>query len=182
MLVVLAIFILLASVILANNSRFNNHIVLENLAHDIALSVRQAQIYGIAVQRYSSGQFNVAYGVHFDASAGNDKNYLLFADVNLDHIYQAGESLIATTLSGGYSISDVCLTPYGIGATETCVSGGLPSVTDITFTRPEPDAKIYNSSHPELSQRVRIIVLSPKGERLAIVVEGSGQISVQLAP
>ena len=60
--VVTAIFVILSAVVLANNSRFGNVIVLQNLAHDISLSVREAQVYGIAVRRYDPlsgpGTFN----------------------------------------------------------------------------------------------------------------------------
>ncbi|MBP9757776.1 MAG: prepilin-type N-terminal cleavage/methylation domain-containing protein, partial [Candidatus Pacebacteria bacterium] len=66
MLVVIGIIVVISGVILANNSRFGGVVQLQNLAYDIALSVRQAQVYGISVQRFnSSDTFASAYGMHF---------------------------------------------------------------------------------------------------------------------
>ena len=51
LMVTLAIFTIMTSVIMANYPGFNNKIALEVLAQDIALSIRQAQVYGISVRQ-----------------------------------------------------------------------------------------------------------------------------------
>src|SRR3989344_6847475 len=66
--VVLAIFTLISSVVLANHSRFNGSVLLGSLAYDIALSIREAQVYGLSVKQHTVagvGQFQIGYGIHF---------------------------------------------------------------------------------------------------------------------
>lgn len=181
--VVCAIFIILTAVVLASNSRFGNVIILQNLAHDIALSVRSAQVYGIAVRRcdpnavttacVSGNQFANGYGVHFAPGAG----YELFVDVNDNGLWDPGETVQPTTIGGGFFIVDVCA-PEG--------SCGRDRV-DIVFRRPEPDAcisandvvTVVDSECVATIQRAHIILQSPRDDQAVVVVEGSGQISVQ---
>ncbi|MEK7098313.1 MAG: hypothetical protein AAB908_00265 [Patescibacteria group bacterium] len=172
--VVTAIFVLLSAVVLANNSRFGNIIVLQNLAHDMALSIREAQTYGIAVRRYSTGQYNVGYGMHFAGGTG----YQLFADVNTNGMWDPGEEISTVSIAGGYQISDMCAPPPG--------SCGLSRI-DILYKRPEPDACIGKNGVASVSggacistiTRGTIVVMSPRGDTATIVIEKSGQISVQ---
>ncbi len=169
-----AVFVILTGVVLANNSRFGNRIVLQNLAHDIALSIREAQIYGIAVKRYGTNQFDTGYGMHF--APGN--SYELFADVNQNGIWDSGETVKSTTIAAGYQISTICSPDSNCGADRL----------DILFRRPEPDACISTSGTVTLNSqqlctsaltRATITVTSNRDDHATIVVESSGQISVQ---
>ena len=54
LLVSIAIFIIITSVAVWNNSQFNSTILLTDLGYEIALSVRQAQVYGITVKAPAS--------------------------------------------------------------------------------------------------------------------------------
>ncbi len=58
LIVVTGIFTVITAVVLANNAQFNNSVLLGNAAYDIALSVRQAQVYGLSTQAYS-GEFQL---------------------------------------------------------------------------------------------------------------------------
>ena len=178
MMVVTAIFVVLTSVVLANNSRFGNVIILQNLTHDIALSVRESQVYGIAVRRYdpSSGPgiFSYGYGVHFAPGT----TFELFADVNANGKWDAGETVKQTTMSGGFTISDVCAPAGDCGK----------SRVDVLFKRPEPDACISVSGTVSLAgdghcistvQRTSVEISSARGDTAQVTIEASGQISVQ---
>src|SRR3989344_5480115 len=79
LMVVTGIFVVITSLILANNTRFGGAVLLENLAYDIALSVRRAQVYGIAVRRFGEDDFSAGYGVNF--TIGTPAVYILFADI-----------------------------------------------------------------------------------------------------
>jgi hypothetical protein len=183
LLVVTAIIVVVTSVVLANNNRFGGIVQLESLAYDIGLSIRQAQVYGISVQRFGSSTFSAGYGMHFALSSPN--TYVLFADSAgtgiFDPAQNASEIVQQTTIAQGYKISDLCVTPPQTGASEIC---GVGSV-DVIFVRPEPDAWISNAGascvvDTSLCQRaLRITVVSPRGERMDIVVEANGQISVR---
>ena len=175
---VTAIFIILSAVVLTNNSKFGSVIILQSLTHDIALNVREAQVYGIAVRRYDPGNgpgiFSYGYGMHFAPGT----TYELFADVNANGKWDSGETVKQTTLTGGFSISDICA-PDGACGKER---------VDILFKRPEPDACISVSGAATLDseaqcissiQRTMITILSSRDDEATITIEASGQISVQ---
>lgn len=181
LMVVGAIFAVLSAIVLANNSRFGNLIVLQNLAHDVALTIREAQVYGISVQRCDTSKvanctdlnrFNVGYGMHF--MEGSD--YELFADANGNGIWDAGETVKALSLTSGYRIENLC-------SSQSC---GLTRL-DILFKRPEPDACISVNGAVTLNQgacissveRGSFSVKSNRDDEVRVVVEKSGQISVQ---
>lgn len=175
MLVVTAIMALISGLVLANNNRFGGVVLLQNLAYDIALSVRQAQISGISGQGVNS-TFGKAYGMHFIPTQGRTTDsFALFADtVDSNGVYDNGELIESTNISGGFRIADLCATQPGV-TSETC---GLTWL-DITFQRPEPDAFIRGSSYVGIYSKARIKLTSPRGDMKSIVVEDNGQISVQ---
>jgi len=181
--VVTGIFMILSSVVLTTNARFGNLVVLQNLAHDMALSVRQAQVYGIAVRRYEGAIFDVSYGIHFSVPSANAPFiYELFADVNRNGAYDDGDAIVtSTTVNPGYTLNDLCIRSTS-GSDDCAVS-----TADIVFRRPEPDACIgkggaftFNAQFKCVSQndRARIILESRGGELAGITIESSGQISV----
>lgn len=82
-----AIIALIAIVVTYNHRRFNGDLELTNVAYRIAVSIRQAQVYGISVREFdngSGGRFDVPYGVSFYNTGGGDsqKSYVFFADSN----------------------------------------------------------------------------------------------------
>lgn len=181
LMVVSAIFMVLSSVVLSANTRFGNRVILQNLAHEMALTVREAQVYGIAVRRFGTTEFDVAYGMHFELAA--PETYELFADANNSGTSDDGDGVIKeTTLRGGFSVSDICVRTYA-GATN-CGEAAV----DVVFRRPEPDACIsvdgvgtYDAEGDCTSNynQARIVIEGPTGATADIVVESSGQISVQ---
>jgi prepilin-type N-terminal cleavage/methylation domain-containing protein len=68
LLVVTAILVIVSGLVLANHSRFGGKILLQNLAYDMALSVRQAQVYGISVRQFGAGTYSAGYGIRFSTS------------------------------------------------------------------------------------------------------------------
>ena len=174
--VVTGIMVLISSLILTSSSKFGGVVTLRNLAYDIALSIRQAQTYGIAVRRFSNSNFKAGYGVHFDLS--NSTSFVLFADaVSTNGLYDQGELVQSETIGRGFNIVDLCATT-NLSDTEGC---GLSSL-DILFKRPEPDAQIRINGGAQVNAKGRIVVSSPRGDRLSIVVEAPGQIAVASAP
>lgn len=191
LLVVTGIIVILSSVLLANNSRFGGTITLQNLAYDIALSIRQAQVYGIAVQRYGAANFGAGYGMHFNTAT--PATYYFFADALLPEngLYDCPTPgsvcelvpSLSPTIQGGYRISDLCVKASG-APSESCGVQGVQQL-HILFKRPEPDALISaggNSCILSLGncmESARIILESPRGQTISVVVEATGQISVQ---
>lgn len=179
LLVVTGILVIISSIMLANNAAFGGIITLRNLTYDIAISVREAQIYGISVRRFGTDEFEAGYGVHFRSSSPT--SYILFADAGHngsgadDGLYSGeSEQVEVFTIGRNYQIDDLCVTTPG-AAEMTC---GLQKL-DVVFIRPEPDAHIRYNDNSTLNQRARIDVRSPRGDVASIFIEATGQISVQ---
>lgn len=178
------IIIVVTSVVLVNNNRFGGVVQLENLAYDVALSVRQAQVYGISVQRYGTDDFSSGYGMHFDIN--DPQHYEFFADVDRDGFFDSpGENVSPSpyTIRNGFVISGLCA-PEGADAA-TCVGATPASQIDVVFKRPEADAWIsaggvgcvYGAG--TCAESARIVLLSPRGDVMSVIVGANGQISVQ---
>ena len=175
LLVVTGIFIVITGVVLSNNAQFNNSVLLGNAAYDIALSVRQAQVYGLSTQSHQ-GQFQVGYGIHF----ASPTQYLLFADLDSENNkrYDAGVDQVVSqfTLGRGHTIKRFC------GVTNSAVDECSDSVVpiphlDIGFLRPNPDATITSDSPSDYSI-ARIVIQSVGGETRTVSIQSTGQISV----
>jgi type II secretory pathway pseudopilin PulG len=187
LIVITAIIGIITTVILANNNRFGGVVLLQNLTYDVALSIRQAQVYGISgisSTRYGSATFSTGYGVNFNL--GSPTAYTSFADLSANGMYDcanpggAGCELISAQSIGlGYHIQGLCATPAQ--GTETC--DGISKV-DVLFKRPEPDAWISINGSSCVSQSAscqesaRIKLESPKGDSMSVIVAANGQISV----
>ncbi len=186
--VTIGIMAVITAVTLANHSKFGGNVMLRNLAYEMALIIREAQTYGISVKKSSkvnTVNFEAGYGVHFDAR--EQTRYLMFTDTHRadggtggDGIYTNALELVTIyTIGRGYTINGI----YAIGNDGTRINAqncatGKP-VLDILFKRPEPDAiirlcgderKLYNSAEIELK--------APRGGKMRVRVEVSGQISV----
>ena len=62
LLVVTGVIAVISGLMLVSNSTFGGQILLQNLAYDIALTLRQAQVYGISVQRFGTS-YGSSYGM-----------------------------------------------------------------------------------------------------------------------
>ena len=89
LLVTVGIFAVISGITLANYPKFNTQTALTGLAQQIAISIREAQVYGVAV-RNSSTTANIAtqdvypaYGIFFATTSaatvnGNATSYSVF--------------------------------------------------------------------------------------------------------
>ncbi len=187
LLVSIAIFIIITSVAVWNNSQFNSTILLTDLGYEIALSVRQAQVYGITVKAPAScisssncpaslsGGFGSGYGIDFDMNSST--SYILFEDGKTgaapDHIYQPSEQLENFAIGRGYSIARICVPG---------ISSHISTLA-VSFIRPEPEAFVsINGATASSNQEADIFVTDPQSiAQREIVIEPTGQISVKLA-
>lgn len=184
LLVVVAIMVIVSGVVLANNNQFGGKVLLQNLAYDVALTIRQAQVYGISVQRFSSDTFARAYGVHLQPNAqGVQGEFALFADViGANGLYDCADPANANPLTCelvnaydmriGYRISDLCVPKT---QSQPCGHARL----DVTYQRPDPDAYIRVDGISTLYESARIHLLSPQGYTLSVIIEENGQIAVE---
>ena len=191
LMVTVAVFGVVSSVILYNYSQFNTNILITNYAYDVGLSIRKAQVYGVSVRQNVASSiqndFSGSYGVHFDFTVTPvPASFVFFSDLpngNPNH-YDAstGEKLNEQFLPANYAFSNVCGVVGGSGVKEC--SRGTPPLTylDISFVRPEPDAIIESSNPSSLTkgyyQSAFICLKSPLGKYRKIIVQSTGQISV----
>lgn len=193
--VTVGILALIMSVTLADHNKFGGQIMLRNLAYEMSLIIREAQTYGISVKKVNigGGEFEAAYGMHFDAVSPT--TYWMFADTYAGTASpvrsDVGDTLRTTVLEDvnqyaigrGYKITQLCAGNAGGSNYTTCVpvcASGCSGALDITFKRPEPDAMIrLNHNLTTVYDRARITLQSPRGETMNVVVEVSGQISVE---
>ena len=210
LLISISIMVLIMSVVLINYHRFDTTFSTTNLAYDIALSIRQAQSYGISVHANTSAglnseaEYQFGYGIHFIAPSGastaddTNSHYFLFADNTMGQGTQnyydnttanacGGECLQEYTLTAGYTIQSICYytTP---GNCTQLTFGSL----DITFLRPNPDAIVcpYTSGNgpgsciAPFNYTAVITIASPDSSvhHEIITVQPTGQISVAEAP
>lgn len=187
LLVVCGIMVVVTGIMLASNKKYGGNVTLQNFAYDLALSVRQAQVYGISVQRFGSGEsasFTSGYGVHFDTSTpAAATTYIIFADaVSANGLYDQGEFVRTMSINRGYKILRLCAPA---GTDPACTGGSVVSRLDILFVRPEPDALIavppaqcFKAASPACQSNARIVLKSPQGGTMSVSVQANGQIAV----
>ncbi len=182
--------LILTSVFLLNQNRFNSSTLLRSLAYSVALSVRQAQVYGVSIRENVVGAFDTnsaakGYGVYF--SSGSTGSYILFADANNNGQYDSGEAVQTFSLSKGYTLSKFCATTST--NTQRCWVPAAPTITPMTiiFKRPNPDSCFATSlaanacqtgaSPSEVYKSAYVQVKSGNDTR-SVNVTLTGQISV----
>ena len=175
-LVTLSIFTVISGVVLARYKDFSGGIILSNLAYEVAITIRQAQVYGLSVKNTltPTSNFNLPYGIHLPGPVSN--SFVFFADVDGDGYDsgESGESIEILTTKQGNTIQSFCATPSSSN-TPNCDITYL----DITFLRPEPDAKFKTNLGTDYKEAI-ITVSSPGTLRSKTIrVKSTGQISVQ---
>ncbi|MBM2817474.1 MAG: hypothetical protein HW401_64 [Parcubacteria group bacterium] len=185
LLVTLSLFVVLTTIVLFSQSKFNGSILLTNLAYDVAITVRQAQTYGVNVRETSSGDFDKAYGVYFDIDKDNNK-FILFSDKqgngryqgNIDCKSSADTCVNSYSIKRGNYISDIRVTSPDCSPDPDCSVKEL----NITFARPDPDAKFAKtkstSGDVDDITEAKIIISSANGDTRNVLVNSTGQISI----
>lgn len=181
-------FVIITGVVLVNSNKFDSTILLHNFAYDVALTIKQAQSYGVNVRESSSGFFTSAYGVYFDlAEVGGNTNFVLFNDFNNSSSTNSvttctaeSECIQKYTMTKGTIIQSICA-----GADEIRCSDAKR--ISILFQRPSLEAKIYaydiNDSQILLSGSLpsyaKIVLASTNGATSSVIVTSVGQIYIK---
>lgn len=156
----------MTALLLFRADRFDGGIVLENLAYDIALSIREAQTYGLNVRESTPGQFTYAYGTQFHTS--NATEYQFYVDTNQNDAYNSGESIRKYTLKRGARITGVCT-----GVDENNCTNTAPPL-NIQFLRPQPKAIINGGANYG-----QITITARDGSTKMVGVRKTGQIFIK---
>jgi len=193
---VVAIMVIITTVFLLRQQQFNSSTLLRSLAYSVALSVRQAQVYGtsakIASLSFSSPQCAPTlgaptFGLYFNAA--DLSHYLLFADTNCngqyDPQYDPRELIQTFTLGNGYTMHDWCV--YTTQTDKICASTN-PALSWVTivFRRPNPEACIASSIAPGACASGAVPVytsaylqfVSQGGSTRSVSISSTGQVVV----
>ncbi len=184
LLVTISIFVVLTGVVLFNQNNFDNSVLLNNLAYDTALTIRQAQSYGVNTKESNIAGTFTSFGVYYDRLASNT-NFVLFADTNNSSTTASVTTCPASdpeciqkySIKRGSFIKSMCA---GTDIATNCIPTDKLS---IIFKRPNPDAWIYtvdNLGTLSLPKAyAKITVSSAAGTTKNIIISSAGQIYVQ---
>ncbi len=174
LLVSLAVFVLISTIVLMNYGSFESSLTTESLAYEVALALRQAQVFSLSVRGFGSN-FQVAYGIHFERS--DPTTFFLYVDQNDNARYDPlpGPDVILETftLRKGSTIVDLC-------AQKTVLQCNL-MMLDVVYERPNPDANITSfdgTTRIFRNSNATIRIRSPQGVEKTVRAMLSGQISV----
>lgn len=192
LLVSVAIFAFLTAFLVSKYGNFNQSILLTNLAYDVAITLRNAQNYGINVKsapdvvnnvNYSE-EFKLGYGVHFDTHTGTpapNTEMIFYADTNNSFSYNPGtDSLLGRyVLRNGSKVSSICTNDTGDSCptSGTGVDGTVGDL-DVVFIRPSPDANFGSNGSSINAKFAQITLQTPNGQTKKVVVRRTGQIGV----
>lgn len=180
LLVAIAIFTVMTALLVFKYAGFSEGMTLTNLAYDVALTLREAQSYGINVQDSGNlttgdkGQFNTMYGVYYYQA--NFRQFILYADLDGAGRY-TGKYIRINKAKQGNIFENPCA---GTGPSNC----NTYNILDVQYRRPDPTPKIYASGAPNqpLSgpfQYAEIRMKSQNGSYRKVVIRSTGQISVE---
>ncbi len=172
LLVVIAIMTIITSVIMVNHNDFASKVLLRNVTYDLALTIREAQVFGTSGRFQELDTFGESTPIiiYFDRDPSSIYSFYIFKDLDNDLVQDGGEFVAGYNLGTGYSISDIKADGDSITNIEKLA---------IRFQRPEPDAQIINIKNSNVYPDARIIIMSSRGEEMSVFVGSTGQISVQ---
>ncbi len=193
---VIAIFAIMASIVLFRFNDFGARTAFDNLSQDIALRVVEAQKSALAgkLNPNFDGTTAPSYGVYFsnDPVGDQNKQFIFFTDINsgtFDNMYTpttgcsgvatvGNECISDTTITTGDYIDTICYET----STVICNTSITPTEAHVTYIRPFPKATLvveYTGS-TVFAQRLYIGLVSGFDSNIqkTIVIDGLGSVHV----
>ena len=188
-LITTAIIGIVTAIVVLRYGAFNSTILLKNQAYEVAIAIREAQVYSIST-RGSSNAFRNNYGVAVDlSSTGSAQEVILFLD-NGDSSHE-GRYNDGSDGSAEDTVIESLILDSRFAITQFCVEANCSDATDakqlsVTFARPNFDAKIKaakddGSNYGGVFSDATITLGSLDGAdfKRTVSVGATGQISVQ---
>lgn len=195
LMVVLVIMLIITSTAVSQYLPFQSRVEYENTILDIALNIRQFQMFGVGTKQSQGGPgFTMGYGLHLHTNGDSVKPYkiVFYEDTNTDGVYDSGDAddmackatptadrCIKTVTFPSNAITKVSLTSNS--GSPTTFSAANPGMVDVTFKRPYLDAAIVGdpdsgSSAPYYGASL-CFDLPDGGQQLKIMISRTGQLS-----
>jgi prepilin-type N-terminal cleavage/methylation domain-containing protein len=198
MAVVAGIFGIITAVVVYKYGDFTSNLLVSNMAYEIALTTRQAQVFGVGVRGFEiegERDFNYPYGVFFNLNDGSSaeemqsRNFILFVDRN-DDLRCGSGALGGDADTCTCAPGDECLDQYSmqrnIRLTEikvgvnNCFVDVVTSVA-VSFKRPNPEARIKNQGNGNDGFSFVQLKVEAPGSGINpsyVLIRNNGQISV----
>lgn len=194
--VVAGIFGVITAIVVFKYGDFTSNLLVSNMAYEIALTTRQAQVFGVGVRGVEidgERQFEYPYGVYFNLNDGSSaeenqsRNFILFADIN--------DNLRCDGVEGGTSpctctTGDECVDQYSMQrnirlteikvGTNDCYADFVTEAA-VSFKRPNPEARILNQSNGNDGFSFIQLKVEAPGSGVNpsyVLISSTGQISV----
>lgn len=172
LIVVVGIFLVLTAVVVFNYNKFSNDTILTNMAYEMALSYRQAQVFGVAAVG-DTGDFGKAYGISIYAPVGDQKRYRLFVDQDQDGLYDAGAS--PSELIEEYTLQrDVVISGLADSLGGSC-NVLTSNLMNVLFLRPSQTALVNGASNRDFGE---IELSNSQGTKRYVRILNNGQVYV----
>ncbi len=179
--VIMGIFAIMVGVIIFNFNGFRSNVTLDNLAQDIALSVRQIQTSAGASLSGLNPEDEVSRGIYFPV--GDDgrfqNKFILFTDTIANGLLDQNEELDTINIQTSDKIAGVFYGPDNIASAVNELTG---QPVGITFGRFKTSATFSDPSQTVNTQGIiRIKVTSADGTQARFIsITKIGQVSVQV--
>lgn len=193
LIIVVAIFAIITSIAMFDQGRLSSNVLLTNMSYEVALAIREAQVYGLGVRNTGAGdgtEFLGEYGAHFDIL--NPREVYLFGNdyaLSDNPGFDPGEEIFQYVFENqrGNLITAICVGDINTANGERCTTEDSNpfrvNEVDIVFKRPNPSPKIITNVGAGTAQvvgRVYVVINNIDGNSCrTIIVEGTGQIRVE---
>ena len=180
LMVAVGILTLINIMIFASYPEFSQRMALKRTSEEVALIVRQAQVYALGIKRsVSGGDDYLDIGVHFDKN--DSKSLILFADEDGDETYDAGGGCGST---GAECFQEFKIeTGDYISELQVCDSTSCENIEndglDIIYPRARSMAIITADSGITTPSSANVTIKSPRGKERLIKIWVSGEISIK---
>lgn len=182
LIIALAIFVFMTILLVSKYGSFNSTILTTNVAYDVAITIRQAQAFGLHF-KVNDSSLTGAYGTYFTKAGGSNTSFSIFNDLNSDGVFTAGltagvapdETVASYNMRRNSSVVDL---KTGTNASNIT---GQPDSLHIVFKRPDPDAIItaVTGGVKTIVPYAEVVIQGPDESTRRIVVSKTGQISIE---
>jgi prepilin-type N-terminal cleavage/methylation domain-containing protein len=205
LMIVVAIVAIVSSVVFSNMPLYKGTIALDREAGTMALTLRKAQQYSVAVRKFDDTITTIpagcnedlykvrfpAYGVHLNL--GSPSTYTIYADPDCDGVSNSyptagsnGDLIETISLGNRITIDDICINIDPPLTSECASLTGNFDQADIWYVRPGPQIvfTLYKGGAvvPPPPTSLEIVLKLPEGNRRSVIARTTGQVSVQHKP
>lgn len=192
----IAIIGLITTLVMVRYSSFNSAVLLKNQAYEIALDIREAQVFAISV-RGAGNQFREEYGLFFNHAQPDEYIFWLDNDANTGNVPQLpprlhrvpavseenDETIELRKFDNRFELIDICVNNDSECRSEQDLSSSnrLRAV-HMSFARPDFDASFQvNGLSASTIQDIRLIIAPTNDPTItrSVVVTAAGQITVE---